>query len=379
VIRLPPALVLGVTIGAAAVSAVTADPVSSVVWPIGIAVAALCAALLLFARSLRGIAARPPGDVGAAEREGRLALARIDAIRQTGTTINDHPLCELDLTVGGPGVDGYRITTRALVPIILAPRRQPGALLAVQRASQDAAAVVILDEPPQPWFDRTAEVTRFAERPPLRVAEASRPLLHGPLVAIGAVALLLVGAGGAVAARWPVVEPAVTSWRAGGALAVDFRSGSGLADAIDALVDEVGDPRFTHLVVGAEHVSATAPSSAGASTVDDYRYRAGAAERIGPSVSQPADIDAALFDVRGFDPDSLPGLIAEARRLGGLQVSEAGVTLQPSEETGLRITINVRDDYHSAFVIFAPDGSVMNLWGGAPGSEAAEHDPASAG
>ncbi len=68
--------------------------------------------------------------------------ARLLAIADTGGSLNDHPICELQLEVTVPGRAPYPATVRQPVPRMQAPMLQPGATLAVKVDPEDPTAVV---------------------------------------------------------------------------------------------------------------------------------------------------------------------------------------------------------------------------------------------
>ncbi len=57
--------------------------------------------------------------------------ATVNAISDTGTMINNAPVCELDLTIEVPGTEPYRVKHRQLLATAALPRYQPGATFSV--------------------------------------------------------------------------------------------------------------------------------------------------------------------------------------------------------------------------------------------------------
>ena len=73
---------------------------------------------------------------------GIAGTARLLAIADTGGTLNEHPICELQLEVTVPGRAPYTTTVRQPVPRMQAPMLQPGATMAVKVDPDDPSAVV---------------------------------------------------------------------------------------------------------------------------------------------------------------------------------------------------------------------------------------------
>lgn len=69
--------------------------------------------------------------------------ARLLSVTDTGATINDHPVCELQLEVTVPGQAPYTTTISQPVPRMQAPMLQPGTTLAVKVDPADRDAVIM--------------------------------------------------------------------------------------------------------------------------------------------------------------------------------------------------------------------------------------------
>lgn len=69
--------------------------------------------------------------------------ARLLSVTDTGATLNDHPVCDLQLEVSVPGQPAYTTTVRQSVPRMQAPMLQPGVALAVKVDPEDRDAVVM--------------------------------------------------------------------------------------------------------------------------------------------------------------------------------------------------------------------------------------------
>ena len=74
---------------------------------------------------------------------GRVGLATVTGLDQTGVWINNNPVVGIDLLVDVPGQSPYPVTLRETVPQILVPRLSSGAPLPVKVDQADPAKVVI--------------------------------------------------------------------------------------------------------------------------------------------------------------------------------------------------------------------------------------------
>ena len=69
--------------------------------------------------------------------------ARVLAVTDTGATLNDHPVCEVQLEVTVPGQAPYATTIKQAIPRMQAPMLQPGTSLAVKVDPADRDVVVL--------------------------------------------------------------------------------------------------------------------------------------------------------------------------------------------------------------------------------------------
>jgi hypothetical protein len=158
--------------------------------------------------------------------------------------------------------------------------------------------------------------------------------------------------------------------------------------AVQLLIEELGSSRVTRLAFWATNLSAEAPSSPGAQTLDGFSVSRGVVDRGGPSGSQPepGELDALLFDAAPMDYSIMPQLIAEAKELSGLPELDSDgpdqwVYLSVQYVSGfderlLTFDVPVDGEYYDAWITFSPTGEVLDMRGGAPGSASYEADHA---
>jgi hypothetical protein len=90
-----------------------------------------------------GLGAMDPNAFAQTYTGGIAASATVNAINDTGTLINNAPVCELDLTVTVPGREPYRVTHRQLLAQSVISRYQPGAVFSVRVDQNDPTKLVI--------------------------------------------------------------------------------------------------------------------------------------------------------------------------------------------------------------------------------------------
>ena len=74
---------------------------------------------------------------------GRQGSATIEALRDTGMTINDNPTVELDLSVTIDGAAAYAVTHKQTISRIAMPSFQPGATVPVRIDPADPHSLMI--------------------------------------------------------------------------------------------------------------------------------------------------------------------------------------------------------------------------------------------
>lgn len=293
---------LGIGLALGAIVAGVVGPPGAGVWgvPVGVCIAAFSGTFVLIAKSMRGVQLPSSQQMQTARDAGRLAVCRIDALRQTGTRINDQPLCEIDVTVQPRSGAAFRTTTRLIVSITDVVRYQAGTRHVVAMLTPDGPELSLLNDDVAEWADVVIPVQ--AEAGPLRMPAPGmvRPdgSRRGPIIGTGkrgrpvryAVFALAVIAGAAI-----VVVP----YRVGfmqtveavshGRLHVDLRDPKPLAQAIAALEQEIGHGTVSNVYVSNDLITVEAPLTPGETASDDWLYRGGVVEHRGPATIQPDD------------------------------------------------------------------------------------------
>lgn len=417
-IRILLCAVIGAALAGTAAWIVSGDDAwSGLVIPCAIVFTFLLPLVLIFrglAGAVGGLGPDPtPAELQRADAEGRLALARVKAISRTGTTINDQPVCDLDLVVVPRFGSPFEVRTRRLVDLVEIPRLQPESVVVVAMSSPAPSAVAIVMEPPDDWVlqaqsDDRVRTTRSAPPfSPQRDLKARSGLRRIPasLYVIGAVvgaAVALIPAYstiGALASGETTLDDVRYASSSEGKAEAEQRAedradaaANMFADdnasrAVQLLTQELGSSQVTRLSFWSTNLSAEAPSAPGAQTLDHFHVSGGEVERSGPSGSQPepGELDALLFDAARIDYSIMPALIAEAKELSGLPepdpdgpdqwVHLSRHSVSGFDEPLLTFDVPVDGEYYDAWITFSVTGEVLDLRGGAPGSASyeAEH------
>ncbi|MGN8246520.1 hypothetical protein ACTHAM_000184 [Cellulomonas soli] len=334
-------------------------------------------------------------DLEAAEREDRLALAQVLSVRETGTEINDRPLCELRLLVAPRTRAAYTTTARSVIGVLDAARVVPGSVQVVVRADAARPEVVLVPDPPAGWAHQAATDTRV--RAMTSAPEWVEPLPSGRtrtgLIRIPAVLFLVAALLGAGARAWPE-RAALQAWaggvpraelvgeRASAQYLTVFEPGAARTVA-DDVVTAAGVSQLTSLSFFGASAAAEALTSPGATTTDSYWWADGVAERQGPTLIQPTaeELPAELFDVSTLDLTPVQLLVEQAAGLTGIDMSTADVMVLVRRATNAAVTtptefaLSVDGEYQDAWITADATGAVVAMDDGAPGSPAALATP----
>lgn len=372
----------GMAIGALAISAVGPPGAGEITFPIGMSLAVVSGILIMIARATRGIAAVSSNDVDTARAEGRIALARVDAVTQTGTLINDQPVCDLDLSIQPMDGPAYRARLRTIVRLVDIPAFQPGSRHAVAVVSADGAEVALAADdvtaPPYVGMSIPAQ----AELGELRLPEPGVMTIKGrrrrPLIGIGpkgrglrfalfAAALLLSAA--AVALPYPTAIAQSVAALGQGRLTADLRQPETTAEAVAALTAKIGHDQVVSISVSEDVILVDAPVTPGSTDTDRWEYRRGEVIHDGPAPSQPMS-SAEQFSLSEV---SWPGLRAAMQAAADTEgIDEANdTTLRLARQADsdiesptfaqhagpVRASFRLDGDYRSVSYNVAPDGT----------------------
>ncbi|MFC4222292.1 hypothetical protein [Lysinibacter cavernae] len=351
-----------------------------------------------------------------ADNENRLAVARVLSISRTGSAINDQPVCSIEVLVAHRFIRPYRTSLKQIIDIVELPRVQLGSVVLVALERRDASPVRIVTTPPFSWLrelETNTAVRSLPDAPALTeeqiagdgltsattasssTRKQAKPTGLRRIPAFCYVIAIIAGFGLTLIPAYPTIAALLdgsttideirASYEENGpnvgssptAKPVDFFTGTNAQDALNAIMAASGNNQMMQLNIYSTFAGAEVLVTPGDSKVDDYIYRDGTATNDGPTLIQPDAEDAAekAFDPATLDLTILPSLLAQAKELTGITEFKEGQT--PSMHIMklggvLSISVPLYADYYDAWVTFAPDGSVLSMRGGIPGSASYE-------
>lgn len=372
----------GMTLGSVVVFVVGPPGAGEATFSIGMILAVLTGILMVIAKSTRGMAAASTKDLDAARSDGRMALARIDAVTQTGTLINDQPVCDLDLSVQPLDGPAYRARVRKLVRLVDIPLFQPGRLCAVAVLSVDGAEVALVDDDisQPPYVGMT--VPPAVELGQLRLPEPGARTIdgrrRGPLIGIGPkgrrlrlvlfAVVLLVSAALTTLPYSTAVAQSIAAM-AQGRVTADLRQPEVTAEAVASLTAAIGHDEVVSILVSEDFILVDAPVSPGSTDTDRWEYRRGEVTRDGPAPSQP-DSAVEQFSLGEVSWPKLWAAMQTAADAEGID-SLSGVALRLERKIDgdtdsptfaqhagpVRASFWFDGDYRSVYYDVAPDGT----------------------
>lgn len=345
--------------------------------PIGLILVSLTSVLLSVARTTGGLAAAPPELVQAALAAGRTGTARIDALRQTGTRINDQPVCILDLTVQPRHGAAFRTRLQDVVPLTDMPAHQPGIRRPVALLLEGEADLQFVDGQVPPAS--VQDVPPASEAIPLRLPQPGplradgtrmRPLISTsrrgrPLRALAFTLVMLLTAGLLLLPQRAAVEQTLAALPEG-RLHLDLRSPDGIAAALGAVQEGAGHDRVMGVVIMEDLVVVDAPVAAGEVNTDEWTYRRGHLERTGPTLIQP-DVAQEQFAVDDVAWETLWPAAEQAAAEQGLEGPgdvSFSVSRDLAEDGGwtgpVLVRFSVGDEYTETFYVMEADGTGLH-------------------
>ncbi|WP_263119505.1 hypothetical protein [Cellulomonas sp. RIT-PI-Y] len=353
-------------------------------------------------------AARVP-DIEAADRDGRVFLAKILDVRATGSSINDNPVCEIRLLAQPRTRAAYQTSTRTLVNLGRLAGLQRGAIVVVAQPDADRPELTLLEQPPAHW-QRLADTDsrlQAMDAAPEWTMPPARGRNRDGLLRIPAIVLVLAFVVGAGIRIWPVRDVALAVVQGqsveeatGG---VDGTTTTPPTDpaaddsptvepmlfqaaqtqqVIDDLVAASGVTQFTAVQFMPTYATADGLTSPDAVTTDSWLWRDGTAQHQGPELiqSDAADLPDELFDVTTVDWSLIEGLVAQLPALTGIDDPDPVVYVRRAVSsrvtTPVEFSLSTDDDYDDAWISADATGQIVEMDGGAPDSPAAQWEAA---
>ncbi|TPW73055.1 hypothetical protein [Schumannella sp. 10F1B-5-1] len=381
-LRLLVSLAVGALVGAVIVSIVgPPDGAGGLLIGISSTVLVISVMLMLIGRSMRGTVAPDAASLQAARDARRLGLARVDALRQTGTQINDQPYCEIDLTVQPLRGAAFATTIGQIVAVTEVPAYQPGSeheVLLVVDGGPEVALVgdgqLSLSERGRLRIPARSSVPFRSIAPHTRIVGGRR---RGPLIGVGAsgrpwrlalfVVLALVAATAVVLPFREAVGQTVAAI-GDGRLKPDARRPEIVRAALDAITREVGHDRVVSIGVYEDFVIVDAPIEVGGTRTDEWMYRGGQVSHRGAATSQP-ELAEEQFRSSDVAVERIWALLERASVDAGTPIGDASVRIARATDDDIdsptfiqavgdpEITFSIGDDYGDTAFIAAADGS----------------------
>ncbi|MFJ6679697.1 hypothetical protein ACIQLK_11325 [Microbacterium sp. NPDC091382] len=379
-------LVFSAAVGALIGGAVAAlvGPPGAGVWVLAIAVPIGILSVVFTRLGASGLASTSVSqdDLTRARTEDRLGVARIEAVRQTGTQINDQPVCEIDVTVQPRRGAAYATTLRSIVPLVelASVRPGPAALRPVAILIEGGPEFGFIDGEVSPEEIAGLIVPPQGSVPTLAWPKAQRVVngaRRGPLLGVGprgrvlrGILFTVVALAVAVAVVAPYSRAVVMTAQAAqdGRIGVDLRRPDELAVAVQALEDEIGHDNVSSVLIRSDFIRVEAPLTPGDTETDVWMYRGGVVDHEGAAPSQP-DLAAEQFSWIDIALSKVWTLMERASAESGIPVGDASAVVSrgtdgdiDSETFGESVEapemfISLRTDYKNVSFRVNADGS----------------------
>jgi len=268
----------------------------------GIPVASMALVFWLVSRTLRGIHPDNPVMAKMAVQAGRVGMARVEHVGETGTRVNERPLCDIELTVQPRHGQPFRTKFRRVLNFQTSVALIPGSVHPV--------AILIEGEPdvsfikPEELSDPSLlklPIPSAASAGELRIPKSGRLRPNGtrtksligtskrwfPLRAVLYLVMICVGAVIVLLPMRGAVELSVESKELTGSWIPDMRTEPGVSAALNALEQKVGHDRVSRVSLYKDFVLIDAPVGPGTLNTDSWQFRGGKLTSSGPASTQP--------------------------------------------------------------------------------------------
>jgi hypothetical protein len=355
--------------------------------------------MTLFARDMSGMVVPSAATLQEARDARRFGVARIVSLRETGTRVNERPVCQIELVVQPLSGSAWATTVTQTVGLAELSALQPGVERPVLVLLDGGPEVVFADGELSPSVLRTVRVPDRAAvpfvppEPHTRIVHGRR---RGPIIGVGrrgragrialfTVVAVIAGAAVVMPFRAQVASTAtavaVGDWQAVFGQRevttpprVDLRRPAALRAAMAALTKRIGHDQVVSVYVTADLIDVEAPVEPGSRRTDEWYYRDGKVEHEGAATIQPT-LAAEQFPSSVIATDDVWSMLRRGSEDAGKPVGDASVSVsrdtdgdvdsdtfgQPVAAPVLRFTIE--DDYEQTFFEAAPDGTGLRSTG----------------
>ncbi|WP_347038271.1 hypothetical protein AAHB37_17135 [Glutamicibacter halophytocola] len=278
----------------------------------GIPVASMALVFWLVSRTLRGIPSDNPVMAKMAVQAGRVGMARVEHVGETGTRVNERPLCDIELTVQPRHGQTFRTKFRRVLNFQTSVAVIPGSVHPVAILIEGGAGCQLhqtrgterpeLAEAADSFccFRRRSAQSKIGETATQRDADQAIDRNQQAMVPARAVLYLVMICVGAVIVLLPMrgaVELSVESKELTGSWIPDMRTEPGVSAALNALELKVGHDRVSRVSLYKDFVLIDAPVGPGTLNTDSWQFRGGKLISGGPASTQP-ESEEELFRIR---------------------------------------------------------------------------------
>ncbi len=377
-------LIFSAAVGALVGGAIAAlvGPPGAGIWILAIALPVGILSLVFIRLGASGLASTSVSqdDLTRARAEDRLGVARIEAVRQTGTQINDQPVCEIDVTVQPRRGAAYATTLRSIVPLVELGALRPGAIRPVAILIEGGPEFGFIDGEVSPEEVAGLTVPPQGSVPTLAWPKAQRVVngaRRGPLLGIGprgrvlrGILFVVVALAVAAAVVAPYSRAVVMTVQAAqeGRIGVDLRRPDELAVAVQALEDEIGHDEVSSVLIRSDFIRVEAPLTPGKTETDVWMYRGGVVDHEGAAPSQP-DLASEQFSWKDIALSKVWALMGKVSAESGIAIGDASAVVSRSTDGDIdsetfgksveapEMFISLRTDYKSVSFRVNADGS----------------------
>ena len=325
--------------------------------------------------------------ISKARQEGRIGFAYIEQLSQTGTRINEEPVCELTLALQPPTGPAFRGKLKLLIPVIHLSDYQPGQMLEVAffdpghryvgftggRINRAPASISV------PYGSGAENIVR------LKAAQVNKDgQLRTPLVGTGKrgrplrfFAYLLAVVLGAGLLMLPYQERVANAYEAiaEGWFFADLRTDENVEHVIDEFEKKTGHRSAVSILVTNDYVIADLPTAEGRQETDSWMFKNAYAEHRGPTSIQP-DSEREQFPLDEVNWESIWPAVQQASSTTGLPITDdLSIFVERSTISDIdskdfikaygpvEIRFSLSSDYKDAYFRMDGDGTDLEMTG----------------
>ncbi|WP_313811644.1 hypothetical protein [Glutamicibacter sp.] len=354
---------------------------------LGLNISIFSAAFIAIGKAMTAGAVVPAEALDAARSQGRIGHAIVQSLSQTGTKINDEPVCNIVIAVQPPHGQAFLGQIKMIVPLTHLGRYQPGELHEVAFFGKDDTHVYFTGAPSVNPPHHISVPTVMPPAAPLTLIPAKvnkQGKLYTPLLGTGrrgrplrflayASALLI----GAALMLLPFQDRVLSGYAALSQqrLTADLRTEGQMKYVVDELERRAGHRNAVDIYIGNDRVMASMPVTAGGQETDDWWFSKAYAEHRGPATIQPESARE-QFSMDEVAWDSIWPAIEKGSEQSKIPVTDdLMVSVERSTINDVHspdfirsygpvvVRFTLEDDYHQAFFVMDAQGKNLKMTG----------------